>query len=174
MRWFAPHYNTFTYLLLVLIITAGISILAFTEYVRAQNLQRQLSLVEQKIERNPLLAPPSTIKMTDIGMLGDWLTFRLSKDVAIFTVSGESMLPIVQNGGKIAAVPIRAVDEITIGSFVLSTMLGAPSLVGHQIVEIGQDSQGWYALTKGTGNFERDLFRLKASDIKYRVILIIY
>ena len=176
MRWFMPRRNNRVFIRLVLsaIIVAGLSIWAFTERSRAQNLQSQLSVIEQKIERNPLLAPPTTVKAEDIGMLGDGLTIKLGKDVRIFKTSGESMLPIVSNGGKIAALPVRSVEEIIVGSFVISTVLGVLPLVGHQIVEIGQDSQGWYAQTKGTGNFERDLFKLRASDIKYRVVLVIY
>lgn len=176
MRWFAVKRNNTLFALSVLtfLIFVAIGVWALTERSHAQNLQSQLAVAEQKIERNPLIAPPSTLKVSDFTMSGDWLMVRVGKDVKIFTVEGTSMLPLVATGGKVIALPVTDISNITVGSFVIFNPLNVPSFVGHQVVEIGQDTQGWFAQTKGTGNFERDFWKVRITDIKYRVVLIVY
>lgn len=47
-------------------------------------------------------------------------------------------------------------------------------IILHQIVFIGEDKKGWFAITKGTNHFFPDIWAVRAEDVISRMVAIIY
>ena len=44
----------------------------------------------------------------------------------------------------------------------------------HQIVEVGEDKEGWYCITKGVNNFYPDIYKIRMHDIIWIMLGVIF
>ena len=125
------------------------------------------------IEHTPQVAPPVTLKEGNFGYTGGWLALNIP-GVQMVRGQGYSMSPMIADGGLFATVPIIRTDEIKVGTVITYQSDLSGLLVAHQVIELGEDNQGWYAWTKGTGNFNRDLVKVRFASVKGRLVAIFY
>ncbi len=83
-----------------------------------------------------------------------------------------SMVPTIDAGTKVIFTKRFAVEELRVGD-IISYRRGERNIL-HRIVEIGYDSEGWYAVTKGDNARLPDLGKVREGDITKVVIAVIY
>lgn len=111
------------------------------------------------------------VHVTDNQVIIDGIKGR-SFETAIFTDTN-SMDPVLDAGSQaIQIVPLRA-EEIKLGD-VISYDSGAYGVIIHRVIQIGNDSQGWYAIVKGDNNPIADPVKVRFSMIKRVLVGVLY
>ena len=59
------------------------------------------------------------------------------------------MDPVLDNGTNAIEVVPQSFDEIGTGDIISYEMESINGTIIHRVIEIGFDSEGWYAITKG-------------------------
>lgn len=92
----------------------------------------------------------------------------------------ESMLPTMQTGQRMVVSRVSHL-ELKVGDIVIVYQWqpfqhGGQELilVGHRIVDLGEDEQGWWAVTKGDNNLYRDQTLRRADDLCCKIIAVLY
>ena len=65
-------------------------------------------------------------------------------------------------------------DEIKEGDIIAYQSGEAAGLVVHRTVEIGNDEQGWFAITKGDNSRNNDPEKVRFGQVRYIVVGIVY
>ena len=112
------------------------------------------------------VGPPIHLRPDLVTIRGDrvWVDFPCP---AIITVSaGRSMVPVAEAGSIFLATTCFTQTDIRVGDIVIYKPLGVGELLAHQVVKLGQDSQGWFAWVQGTNNAEPDVFPVRWANIQ--------
>ena len=82
-----------------------------------------------------------------------------------------SMLPIIDEGANGIRIQPKSEDEIKVGDIISFEQDGM--LIVHRVVEIGEDSEGKYFVTKGDNNAFSD-GKIRFEQIRYVTIGVLY
>ncbi len=118
------------------------------------------------------LSPGDKIKEEQIHVYNNKVVIDL-KDAewASFT-NTNSMDPVFDAEANAIEIKPKSLDEIDVGDIIsYSTSNG---IIIHRVIEIGEDEQGWYAITKGDNNPIPDPYKVRFDDVKRIVVAIIY
>jgi signal peptidase I len=116
--------------------------------------------------------PPPTVKNITTQDL-----FLAQKNGRNLTISGigasKSMSPTFDYGHTlILQYPILSPEELNVGDIIIYEK-GSNNPVVHRMVEIGEDGEGWYCVTKGDNNMFTDR-KVRFQQIKYLVVGVLY
>ena len=124
------------------------------------------------IREYPLVAPAKRVEAYQFHYVGDILQVNIPDlQLGVFN-TGSSMLPIAQEGHLLIMTPNFDSQDIIIGDIIVFT--SGTRLIGHQVVDIKQGELGLVFHTKGTGNFKGDFLTVKASDIKFLALGVLW
>lgn len=127
-------------------------------------------LTIRNIKAYPLIAPEATISLDDFRYVGGKVQLNIA-GLKFGVGNGASMLPVAGDDNIFIMKEIDYI-QVKVGDFIVyETFAG---LIVHQIVELGEDSNGWYADARGINNWETDLFRVRKESVRYRVMGIFY
>lgn len=92
----------------------------------------------------------------------------------------ESMLPTMRTGHRMVVSRV-GYQELKVGDIIIVRQWQPfqyggrePILVGHRIVELGEDAQGWWAVTRGDNNAWPDATLRRPDDFCCKVIAVLY
>ncbi len=85
-----------------------------------------------------------------------------------------SMDPVIDYGTDAIEIVPKSPRDIHIGDIVSYYSNIANTTVVHRVIDIGYDSNGWYAIMKGDNNNEPDPERVRFYQIKRIVVGILY
>ena len=158
---------------------------AVAEPVIAENAAEQPSENPEQNEISNILAalrggaaerpsPCSRIEENQIYVFQDQIIIDF-KDAewATFTDTN-SMDPVIDAGANALEYVPKSESEICVGDIVSYKSNYADGIIIHRVVEIGEDSQGWYATMKGDNNPYQDPGRIRFDQVERVVIGIIY
>ena len=117
--------------------------------------------------------PPPTVK--NITTQDLFSAQKNGKNLTLLPTIGasKSMSPTFDQGHTlILQYPILSTDEISVGDIIIY-QTGSDTTVVHRIVEIGEDREGWYCVTKGDNNLLQDP-KIRFYQIKYLVVGVLY
>ena len=143
--------------------------LAWGSYAIAAEINHNVEVRE--IETYPLISPSASIDYGNFAVWGEYLVLE-NEDYLLSKVHGSSMRPVMADGGIILVKPATK-DDIAVGDFIGYQKTGG-QLTFHQVVEIGEDDQGWFCWTKGTSCFKKDALIIREDDAKYKVMAVFY
>jgi hypothetical protein len=92
---------------------------------------------------------------------------------ATFT-NTNSMDPVIDSGSHAIEIVPRSASQLEVGDIVSYKSDYVDGTVIHRIVDIGEDSQGWYCKTKGDNNPFEDPGKIRFDQIKRVLVAIIY
>jgi len=150
-------------------------------FLEKQNLALKDELSLKEIQILPLEAakptPRDRIKLTDIVVDESQLIIRMhSLNLAEFTDTG-SMLPVLGSEAiGIQMIPQKE-SEIYPGdviSYILKDGNGETKVIIHRVLEVGYDSLGWYAVTKGDNNPLKDKDKVRFSQVERVLVGVLY
>jgi len=117
--------------------------------------------------------PPPTVK--NITTQDLFSAHKNGKNLTILSTIGasKSMSPTFDYGHTlILQYPILSPEEISIGDIIIYET-GLDATIVHRVVEIGEDGEGLYYVTKGDNNILRDP-KIRFHQIKYLVVGVLY
>ena len=121
-----------------------------------------------------LISPGDRIKDSQILVYDDQIVIKL--DGANWTryTDTNSMDPYLDVGATgIEIVPRNELD-LQIGDVISYEVDWTDGLVCHRIIDIGYDSEGWYAIAKGDNVSYADPGKIRFEQIKYVLVGVLY
>ncbi|MGV8162256.1 MAG: hypothetical protein ACP5N2_02890 [Candidatus Nanoarchaeia archaeon] len=147
------------------------------EYLEKQNLElkNNLSLRDEQILpiEVAMPTPRDRISSEDIKVDSSKVIILVADAyLAEFADTG-SMLPAL--GSDSTGIQIKPVKETDIyPGDVISYRLESGIVIIHRVLEVGYDSEGWYAITKGDNNYFADRTKVRFYQIEKVLVGIIY
>lgn len=139
-----------------------------SEFNRIEKLFSQDSSAREKD------SPYDFISTGDILVYSDRVVIKVSNpEWAVFTDTN-SMDPVIDSGSNAIEVVPETESDIHVGDIVAYRSVYKSGVIVHRVVEIGSDSDGWYALLKGDNNPGVDPGKIRFSQVERIVVGIIY
>lgn len=151
------------------IITAFVLGIIFAVLVSAlieTSIEKPFSFFSENITEPSDSVDESQIKIEDNKIVIEIKDASLSK----YAATG-SMLPVLNENSNGIRVKIESEDEIEIGDII--TFKTAEGLIVHRVIEISEDSEGWYVITKGDNASITD-GKIRFEQIRYKTIGVLW
>lgn len=84
------------------------------------------------------------------------------------------MVPILNENANSLDVVSNSPKDINVGDIISYSSKASDDILIHRVVEIGQDSEGWYAIAKGDNNQLPNPYKIRFDQIQRMVIGVIY
>ena len=84
------------------------------------------------------------------------------------------MEPIIDIEANAIQIVPQKPSDIHVGDIISYNTKLSENRIIHRVIEISEDEEGWYAITKGDNLDKPDPFRIRFNDIKRIVVGIIY
>lgn len=125
-------------------------------------------------ENKDKISPHDWIKTDQIFVYPDQVIIKIQDaEWSIFTDTN-SMDPVIDSESSAIEIIPKSEEDIHLGDIVAYKSNYKSGTVTHRIVEIGNDSFGWYARLKGDNNDRIDPGKVRFEQIKRVVVAIIY
>ena len=119
-----------------------------------------------------LASPNNHIKEDQIRIYKDRIVIEIDKPYWSKFANTNSMDPLIdENSNGIEIKPISE-DQIIAGDIISYKYNN--SLIIHRVMEVGQDTKGWYAITKGDNNTFTDQEKVRFNQVEGILIGILY
>ncbi len=123
---------------------------------------------------NEKSSPSDHVKESQIHVLKDKIILDI-KDAswARFTDTN-SMDPIIDAGSNSIELKPKTTEDVKVGDIISYHSEYADGLIIHRVVEVGEDSSGWFVRVKGDNLANKDPGKIRLSQIEGVVVGIIY
>lgn len=111
--------------------------------------------------------PSEYISSEDIHLYSDRLVIEKDGLVYAPVEDTKSMEPLLSSNSHVIETEADFMD-LLVGDIISFSKNG--QVIVHSIVELGQDSSGWYALTKGYNNDFVDDWKVRSSELQGKVV----
>lgn len=119
-------------------------------------------------------SPFDWIKEDQIHVYDDRVVIELKNaEWATFTDTN-SMDPVIDYGANAIEIVPKSTGNIHVGDIISYNSEYASGTIIHRVVEIGEDSAGWYVKTKGDNNHNTDPGKIRFSQVQRIVVAVIY
>lgn len=119
-------------------------------------------------------SPSDWIKEDQIHVYPDRIVIDLSSAEWSTFTDTNSMDPVIDKGANAIEVVPKSPDQIGVGDIIAYDTDLSENTIIHRVVEIGFDSEGWYAKVKGDNLSQEDPEKVRFSQVKRVVVAVIY
>ncbi len=151
-------------LVVLMILTLGILIGAIITINSSEMPMGIFQYNEQRI-------PQDRISEKDIIIYPNQIVITLENPTLSKYANTNSMLPIIDEGANGIRIVPKDKNDINVGDII--TFEKRNSLIVHRVIEIGNDEQGTYFITKGDNNVFDD-GKIRFEQIRYITIGVLY
>lgn len=123
-----------------------------------------------KIEIDPF----RQISENDIKVYNDRVVIYVNKAFKVGFTESKSMYPFISENVLALEVGPENKTELKIGDVVSYESKIFNTSIIHRIIQIGEDEEGWYAITKGDNNQINDPSKVRFEDIQGVLVGLIY
>lgn len=117
-------------------------------------------------------APGDWINLNQITLTGESITIRIpNASLSSYAPTG-SMKPVFDEKSNGIRIVPQSAEQIKVGDIITFTL--GNDIVVHRVIEKGEDSEGYWFLTKGDNNPISDEVKIRFSQIKYITIAVLY
>ena len=120
----------------------------------------------------PKLTPPDRIKEDQIHVYEDKVVIDIKNPKWAKFADTNSMVPFLDEGSNAIQIQPASPEDIQLGDIISYEYEG--SVIIHRVIEISNDEQGVYYITKGDNNQNQDPLRVRFPQIRRILIGIIY
>ncbi len=163
----------------------------FVEKLKKETLETPKNLIETKNNKltkntknkkneNKILTPKNRIKEEQIKVYDDKIIIYLKNAEWSKFEKTNSMLPFLDENSNAIQIKPRSETELKEGDIIsyeyniTENNTKKTITIIHRIIKIGEDKEGWYAITKGDNNKKEDPKKVRFSQIKRVLVAIIY
>lgn len=131
---------------------------------------------EREIGGREQPSPSDRLQLSNVHVTGNRVTIdgipNHQFETAVFTDTN-SMDPLIDDGSQAIQIVPLSTDEIRVGD-IISYDSGQWGIIIHRVIQIGNDSEGWYAVVKGDNNPTPDPFKVRFKMIKRVLVGVLY
>jgi len=140
------------------------------EYIEVE----KIIVEEKKLYGEERESPADRIKEEDINVFSNSVRIDIRNAKWRKYIDSNSMDPLIDKGTTTIEITPKSADEIKVGDIVAYDVDGYDYAFVHRVVEIGNDNEGIYFITKGDNFYKEDPNKLRFSDIEGIVVGILY
>lgn len=123
---------------------------------------------------NELASPEDYISEDDIHVLSDKVVIDIDNPQWARFTDTNSMDPVLDYGTNAIQIIPQTPDQIKIGDIISYQLHGSDSVIIHRVISKGIDDEGDYFVLKGDNNAQSDPNNVRFSQIKRKVVALIY
>ena len=124
------------------------------------------------IDSNSVDSPSNAIDSEDLHVFSDKVVIEKEDLIWAKIKDTHSMEPVLNSDSITLEVVPTTPSDIQKGDII--SYLHDSLIIIHRVILIGEDEQGWFAITKGDNNQEPDPYKVRFSQIKGLVVGILY
>ena len=128
-------------------------------------------LTRGNYERN---SPMDRISEDQINVYDDKVVLDLQGATWATYADTNSMDPLFDTGANGIELPPKSAEDLRVGDVISFKDTSNEGLIVHRIIQIGEDEQGWFALTRGDNNLTTDPFKVRFKNIHGVLVGILY
>ncbi|MBR9677125.1 signal peptidase I [Candidatus Woesearchaeota archaeon] len=148
-----------------------------TDYLaieNAENLQEQSKsiLFDGILAAKEKISPHDRVNEGQIHVLNDKIIIDVPNAQWSTFSNTNSMDPVIDIGANALQIVPKNESDIQLGDIISYEYKN--SIIIHRVIKIGQDENGWYAITKGDNNPQPDPKKVRFESVRRVLIGIIY
>lgn len=120
------------------------------------------------------LTPADRVAEEEIRASSDAVLIRLPNATIGAINETNSMGGLLGNGSSAIMIKPKSAEDLHQGDIVAYHSDEAAGLVAHRIARIGEDEQGWFAITKGDSSKTKDPGKVRFEQVRYIVVGVLY
>ena len=157
-------------LIIIALIVFVLGWLSNTAY--SQNFSNNASMFTSR----ELISPSDWISDEDISIYENYLNIDMgNREVELAGYAdSDSMDPTLDIGANGIEIKPQSEEEIQVGDIITFRPFWSNRLIVHRVIQIGEDEEGWYCITKGDNNILTDPGKLRSEEIESILAIIIY
>jgi len=138
-------------------------------------VEKEVIIVEEKkLYGEEKESPADRIKDDDINVFYNGIRIDIKNAKWRNYIDSNSMDPLIDEGTNTIEIKPKYANEIKVGDIVAYDVDGYDYVFVHRVVEIGEDKEGIYFITKGDNYYKEDPEKVRFSDIEGIVVGILY
>ena len=116
----------------------------------------------------------SRISRDQVQIYPDRVVLQATNVFPVKFTNSTSMYPFINQNVFALQVRPQSPDDLAVGDIIGFQSKAFNTLIIHRIVQVGYDTDGWYAVTKGDTNTQPDPGKVRFSDVQGVLIGLIY
>lgn len=154
--------KTKSFLFFVSLLFAGVFLIAYSLNVSGEDTSYTIA------------APSDTLPESSIQVYDNKVIIRLDGARWSSYTNTKSMSPVLDKGANGIEIVPKSIDEIHVGDIVAYQTKYNNIPIVHRVIAIKKDSLGTYFVLKGDNNQKADGEKVRFSQIKYKLVAVIY
>ncbi len=134
----------------------------------------KIVIEEKKLMGEERESPADRIKDSDVNAFSNSVRIDIKNAKWRNYIDSNSMDPLIDEGTTTIEINPKYPSDIKIGDIVAYDVDGYDYAFVHRVVDIGNDEEGVYFITKGDNFYKEDPDKLRFSDIEGIVVGILY
>lgn len=126
------------------------------------------------VKPREIISPSDIIKENQIVVYDDRIVIYVNNPIWSKYSDTNSMDPVLDKGANGLQIIPDSADDIHIGDIITYEPDWSDKLIVHRVIYIGEDNEGWYAVTKGDNSDKTDPGKIRFNKIRYLLIGVIY
>ena len=119
-------------------------------------------------------SPSDRIKESDLEVFNNKLIINIKNPNWRKFIDSNSMDPLIDENSTTIEISPKNEEEIKIGDIIAYNIDDVDYALVHRVVEIGNDEEGIYFLTKGDNYYKNDPYRIRFQQIEGVVVGVLY
>src|SRR3989344_5894806 len=119
-------------------------------------------------------SPQNRIQEKDIRIFNNEVIIKIDNAEWREFIDSNSMDPFIDEGSATIEIKPKNPEEIKIGDIISYNIDGIGYVLVHRVVEIGNDEEGIYFITKGDNYYKNDPHKVRFSQVEGIVVAVLY
>ncbi len=136
--------------------------------------KEEIIIEEKKANGEEKQSPADRIKDSDVNVFANSVRVDIKNAKWRKFIDSNSMDPLIDEGTTTIEIKPKNEDEIKVGDIIAYKVEGYDYAFVHRVVEIGNDENGVYFVTKGDNYYKEDSAKVRFSQIEGIVVGILY
>jgi len=149
---------------ILVIFVAGFSTASFVK-------NTDIEIPKGAVHYNRIDSPADRISKSEIEVYNDRIVIWVDNATLSEYADTGSMAPLIDKGANGIRIVPKSEDDIKLGDII--TFESEYGMIVHRVIEIGEDKQGKYFITKGDNNFFSD-GKIRFNQIRYVTVAVLY
>ena len=143
------------------------------EYIEVGCTEPTIIIEEKKLTGEERPSPADRIEDSDVNTFSNSVRIDIKNAKLREFIDSNSMDPLIDKGTTTIEIKPKNADEIKVGDIIAYYVEGYDYAFVHRVVEIGEDEEGIYFVTKGDNYYKEDS-KVRFSQVEGIVVGILY
>ena len=144
------------------------------EYVKIGCVEPTIIVEEKKLIGEEKESPADRIKDSDVNTFSNSVRIDIKNARWRNYIDSNSMDPLIDKGSTTLEIKPKNANEIKVGDIIAHNVDGYDYAFVHRVIEIGNDEEGAYFITKGDNYWKEYTEKVRFSQVEGIIVGILY